>query len=1194
MSSTYDQINVLYPELQRIKRDNHYNYKQLYETKNETIEIGVICDDENEPRPGDLVLSQKWGFPDSANTCMYNVQKTYSKALYDENKMIHGDGVTKKNGLIMKSKPFNNVNDYTIDIFDTNASEEFINSVGTTLTGKITEYFTYFCPNQSGEYTFTVQLMNLYYLWISNDNAFYDYSTNNADIDKNTLSILGGAKTYKIHLTKGEYYGLRVHAFSSQSIVGAPFSIYDPEGKLIDNTTDTHQFFNVLTIGNEIFYRKLQYFALYKNVSSSAGYLCLFVNPTNANYELIKKHKNILPYMYKKVVIPTPITYESFPYTVVASESDKPAISCPKNAQITIIEATWGTNPIQINEPKFETREHSDPNIIINRDTTTYEWQTSTAVFHNTENRSVTGIYFAEYDGGNSGAQPGWYQGRTPSNDSNIYSANIGGVTISDINDKYCAKSSFFTGYIEAYPGRNSGHYNRDNIHTYQVILKSSNGPSRLYIDTRDGRKQWYANNQTIHGDGAFFNNNGTRYAFQLYCGSNVTVKIEFKMYYDFKKGGPHRYGPRTLGSLSKYIGGGAGEYAWIKPINYQYVKNIYRNQVNTHDADVTTQTYILPLPTFEVEVPNLVTYEGNVNVTEQIRDLIHTPREANGNWYYDLDGNYESAYTPLLPNNIAKVQRNKELVIKYKFKIDLNTSQIDNLGIMSDETGQLVISYDYNDVSNNVQPISPALSQNQLCSNASECNYTITLEDDCSITTKSGGGVLAKKNIRELLDEKLQELNLPFESVLVNKKWRDDPYNIYSTLNNQQLLGNNEQITFLRSENGKYKLRFDSNSNLCLYFCVPVYETDNQIHYTTPSHANSDSKPFYYLYRPISNALTGHLVSTKYTESTNMRNLEIVPFTHTNILSDASSNSIPGYYPVLCNSSSINGECSTNLDYLLPATESQSGQGFIDNPKYVVFDVSNIEQCAQACLDPDSNCQHFFHINTRTGQKCIRDNVNNSVPLTTTTNPNSEIISSSSINTRMYKINSDCELGDTRVLPDQAKEYSNYQTLYNVAPPDKITGTYYCSDPEYWNVSDNINKFFSGSESFTNKSNIEAFDGNCGTAQCLINELDRIGNTRAAQFNEQQEKVGIMEDKINDQYDALGRNIQQVDLKTIQKEIPTKYTKKFYSLKPETNVRDIREKDSKEILVYENTLYTFATLSAATILITTIILMRD
>ena len=67
--------------------------------------------------------------------------------------------------------------------------------MGTTLTGKITEYFTYFCPNQSGEYTFTVQLMNLYYLWISNDNAFYDYSTNNADIDKNTLSILGGARS---------------------------------------------------------------------------------------------------------------------------------------------------------------------------------------------------------------------------------------------------------------------------------------------------------------------------------------------------------------------------------------------------------------------------------------------------------------------------------------------------------------------------------------------------------------------------------------------------------------------------------------------------------------------------------------------------------------------------------------------------------------------------------------------------------------------------------------------------------------------------------------------------------------------------------------------------------------------------------------------------------------------------------------
>ena len=51
---------------------------------------------------------------------------------------------------------------------------------------------------------------------------------------------------------------------------------------------------------------------------------------------------------------------------------------------------------------------------------------------------------------------------------------------------------------------------------------------------------------------------------------------------------------------------------------------------------------------------------------------------------------------------------------------------------------------------------------------------------------------------------------------------------------------------------------------------------------------------------------------------------------------------------------------------------------------------------------------------------------------------------------------------------------------------------------------------------------------------------------------------------------------------------------KKDMPLKPETNVSEAREKDAKLLLKYENTLYTIATLSAATIIITTIILARE
>ena len=90
------------------------------------------------------------------------------------------------------------------------------------------------------------------------------------------------------------------------------------------------------------------------------------------------------------------------------------------------------------------------------------------------------------------------------------------------------------------------------------------------------------------------------------------------------------------------------------------------------------------------------------------------------------------------------------------------------------------------------------------------------------------------------------------------------------------------------------------------------------------------------------------------------------------------------------------------------------------------------------------------------------------------------------------------------------------------------------------------------------------------------------------------------MADQINAQYAILGdsilgenaNNVATLD-KQFNKEIPSKFSKTLPA-RPTTTVADAREKDSKNIAVYENTLYTVATLSAATILITTIILMRD
>jgi hypothetical protein len=702
-----------------------------------------------------------------------------------------------------------------------------------------------------------------------------------------------------------------------------------------------------------------------------------------------------------------------------------------------------------------------------------------------------------------------------------------------------------------------------------------------------------------------------------LYCGSGVTVSIDFKWYYTWKRGGPHRYGPRSIGSSSKREGNGYGEWAWFRPIYFNYYKQLYVDKTNKHDSDVTTQVYIDPPPTYEVELPNIVTYKGSVDVTQEIQQMINDgsmKTEANGFEVHTLDGNYENTFTPLLPNNVAKAQPNKQLNVQYKFQIDLTGDDVTNKQLYVDETGQFVISYDYNGETSTF-PIAPALNQNQMCLEDKPCNYTLTLEDDASLTTKSGSGVVVSRSLRQELDVALGELGLTFDDIITNFSWKNDPINIYSTLNNGDVL-TNELIELeaplkvhksIRSDNGKFKLAFEG-TDLCIYYCVPSYETKEGIDYTTNIHtaiyANEPAQ-YFYLYRPKSNPLAGRIVATIHNTSTGVKDLKIVPFSNNEMLVDGSVNTINGVYPVICDSQS--GTCNESVNF---ATLG----GIVDNPNYFYFDVSNIEQCSNACLS-EPNCQHFFHINTSTGiQKCLRDDVANPNPLITYNNPNSEYISTSSVNMRTYTINDkdpDCYIGK-EIPPESTKDFSNYVTLYNAEVDNDVNKIGLCGDTSYNEISDYINSangFFSGStpylsrptwlqcgatEGFANFKTYESFDGTCGTAQCLVDELDRIGATRAAEFNEKQEEVGVMEEKIDQQYADLGVNAQKKDLKRIQKEIPGKYTKKLYSARPESTVLDAREADSKEIAIYENTLYTVATLTAATVIISAIILSRD
>jgi hypothetical protein len=1206
--SAYNEIkDCLYPELQRIRNENDYGYKQLFEAANPAIHVGPMVDGENvqlsmSQNPTVLTTFEKWGFMDDANTCIYNAQKMYTKMLLDENKKIANGEISVSSGVLTKNVSLARSSDFNVGIFDDQPSSRQ-NGLIDVPANTAVDYFTYFCPNESGTHTFQVSLLEVYYLWIKNDYALYDYLPNNSDINKESINVTAGAKFVKVDLKKGEYYPLRIQLYNGNSGSSTPVYIYDPEGKSIYDTTG-HSYFNVLDNGNYI--RKLLYYALYKPQPSMTNYKCYFLNMTPGNYDNIKRMKMNQPILYKKLIIPTPITYESFIYNENAKEGDSLQIKCPKGGKITIVNATWGVGDIRINEPSYETRLHTDPNIIIGNNTVTYEWTTPNGDIV-TENQHIAtepnGFSYQEYDG-NSRADPSWYNDKIQVNKP-TQTGTHEFPKIDNMNYK-SRKSVKIYGVLRADVG--GGHDNYWPGTVLVLELKSSDGcAARLQIYDKV-----YETNGSKYGDdnehwliGIPWN---TDVPITLWSGPG-TVKVHVKRW-----GKRHKKWKGKSGWTDMK---GAMNDKWITIRHNYYTITRTPQPDSLNSASITAQTYVSPTPTYEVELPNIVTYKGNVDVTQEIQQMINDgsiKTEANNLEVHTLDGNYENTFTQLLPNNVAKAQPNKQLNIQYKFQIDLTGNDVTNKQLYVDETGQFVISYDYNGETSTF-PIAPALNQNQMCLEDKPCNYILTLEDDASLTTKSGSGVVVSRSLRQELDVALGELGLTFDDIITNFSWKNDPINIYSTLNNGDVL-TNELIELeaplkvhksIRSDNGKFKLAFEG-TDLCIYYCVPSYETKEGIDYTTNIHTAlyaSEPAQYFYLYRPKSNPLAGRIVATMHNTSTGVKDLKIVPFSNNEMLVDGSVNTINGVYPVICDSQS--GTCNESINFA-------SLGGIVDNPNYFYFDVSNIEQCSNACLS-EPNCQHFFHINTSTGiQKCLRDDVANPNPLITYNNPNPEYISTSSVNMRTYTINDkdpDCYIGK-EITPEPTKDFSNYITLYNAEVDNDVNKIGLCGDTSYNQISDYINSangFFSGStpylsrptwlqcgatEGFGNFKTYESFDGTCGTAQCLVDELDRIGATRAAEFNEKQQEVGVMEEKIDKQYTDLGVNAQNKDLKRIQKEIPGKYTKKLYSARPESTVLDAREADSKEIAIYENTLYTVATLTAATVIISAIILSKD
>ena len=140
-----------------------------------------------------------------------------------------------------------------------------------------------------------------------------------------------------------------------------------------------------------------------------------------------------------------------------------------------------------------------------------------------------------------------------------------------------------------------------------------------------------------------------------------------------------------------------------------------------------------------------------------------------------------------------------------------------------------------------------------------------------------------------------------------------------------------------------------------------------------------------------------------------------------------------------------------------------------------------DLETCKTKCQE-EADCEHFFFMNTRNGDKCVRDKASNALPIYTTNKTNMGVetknISASNMYKKQYEIKSYCASNLTSSLnKEDVNAFNNFNMIYDSKLENDPFKTYFCSDPKYWEISDKMYNLYNSS--CKSQETIEGFSEN-------------------------------------------------------------------------------------------------------------------
>ena len=377
MSSNLDDVNNIILDTDYNKDKTSVSYLQVANNNINIVPVGPLCNNDGPNIKTLKNVVQYWNIMDnvgeeigdSVGSCIRNASKIINRQTFEEMSKIYNDtNIRKIPGLYVTiiSNPIYAKEDVNIFLNRDGVMPPMSNFDSIIIQkSQAVELFGYFCPNVSGTWKITIPSFTngqLYSkLWISDDNALWDYTNSNADIcnddglsgiatDFTTITVAAGSMIpFRVHvITTSAYNGYGKIPFITAQLITVSTPIVGITTPLppVNNNTD-YNYFITLSQDGKPYYKQLMYLALLQVKESK--YKCLFMNTTPENIKTIQELKINPPLQYINTSIATPLN-SIVKGTSNATQNQTTNVNAPLGISLNIDKGTWGQAPYKYND----------------------------------------------------------------------------------------------------------------------------------------------------------------------------------------------------------------------------------------------------------------------------------------------------------------------------------------------------------------------------------------------------------------------------------------------------------------------------------------------------------------------------------------------------------------------------------------------------------------------------------------------------------------------------------------------------------------------------------------------------------------------------------------------------------------------------------------------------------------------------